>query len=123
MNNSKTAIDSMFLETPLEVDVTPELREREQHTIKVLESLREVAKSTAWSTLKSLVFDEVVSNIQRRIEQEANKKKIDDAELYRLQGQLAWAKKYATLETLEQSYRIELQNIRQQLHGKREELH
>lgn len=115
MNNFKIALDNNTEEK--KTDQLPLLREKEVEIIKIVEALSKVANSDEWQNLKNLVFDGVVETLERKIAQEATKKPLNDAEIYSLNGQLVWAKKFSQLESLIEVYRTELTNIRNKLHG------
>lgn len=122
MNNAKI-IETFTDPTPPSVEMTPQdnipfLRHREGELVTIIEALRKVESSPEWSTLKTQVFDGVVESLERRLSSEATKKEVNAPELYRLQGQLAWAKRFANLASLADAFRLELSNIKGQLHGK-----
>lgn len=97
------------------VDKTTWLRQREGELVKLIEAIGKVSESDAWKILKSHIFDGVVETIERRIDTESMKPELDTAELYRLQGQLGWAKKYADFNKLKEVFKVELEGIRKQL--------
>lgn len=115
MNNFKIALDSSSEDR--KVDETPRLREKEVEIIKIVEALATVSGSDEWQKLKNLVFDGVVETLERKIAQEASKKPLNESEIYSLNGQLVWAKKFSNLESLMEVYRTELTNIRNKIHG------
>lgn len=91
------------------------LGEREGELVRIIEAIRAIAGSEGWSTLKTLVFDGVLESLEHRLASESKREEINQPEIYRLQGQIAWAKKYSDLETLANAYRLELINVRSQL--------
>lgn len=105
MNNSVIAFNDVQ-----EVDNTL-LREEESRLVKIIEAITKINKLDDWSTLKSLVFDSRIESIEKKISNESSKLKIEDSELYRLQGRLFEAKKY-DLDKLLDTYRLELSRIR-----------
>ena len=111
MNNSKIAIDNVSLSLD-ESDNTEQLREREAVLVRIIEAIARVKDSEDWHTLKSLVFNSSVEKLERRLQAESERLKLDDSEMYRLQGQLIWARKYADLDKLADAYRLELSNLR-----------
>ena len=115
MNNSKLALDSIGSNVSLtleeKVDNTDTLMEREGQVVKIIEALEGIKQSVEWSTLKSLVFDSRIESIERQLKSEAEKPKLDDSEIYRLQGKLYEAKKY-DLDKLIETYRVVLSQIR-----------
>lgn len=116
MNNSKIAEDNE-VEPPKEFDRTPWLRQREGELIKIIEALDGVKESDYWKTLSTYIFDGLVESLDKRINTEAQKNDPDKQELARLTGQMVWAKKFSDLSKLKDIYRVELTNVRKQLHG------
>lgn len=111
MNNSKIAIDRVSLSLDNPVDRSKELGEAEARLIRIIEAVSKVISSDEWSTLKNLVFDRRVENLEKQLLTESEKLIINDSELYRLQGRLFEARKY-DLHKLNESFRLELVNIR-----------
>lgn len=111
MNNS-LAIErvKLSLEEP-SLNLEP-LRESEAKIVRIIEAIVKLEKSEEWSTLKSLIFDEALESLEKRLKLESKSAKLDDSKIYRLQGELSWAEKYADLHKLAQVYRQELTNIR-----------
>lgn len=114
MNNSKIALDNFSIEEQ-ENDRLPELRKREVELVRTIEAINVVADSEAWSTLKELLFDSLEQSLERRLKSESEKSELNSAEIYRLQGQLVWAKKYGDFKKLCDFFRLELSNIRKQI--------
>lgn len=103
MNNS-----SILPEEPEKKD----LAEREAQLIRIIESLQAVQTSKEWSSLKTEIFDGLVTRLKSLIFTEAKKEQPDTLRLNRLSGQLEWAEKFADLSKLEAKYRTELTNVR-----------
>lgn len=91
------------------------VQEREAWLVRVIEAARALGESAEWSTLKEEVFDEVAKRLKRDLQRESLKPELDLPEIYRLQGQIAWAKKYADIGLLAEEYRLELTNVRKRL--------
>jgi len=119
MNNSKFAIEGAALKNEM-VNRQPFLQEREGELIAILDAIRTVQGSKAWSTLKTEVFDGLVERLTKDLQTEAKKETPDGLKLNRLAGQLKWAERYSDLSKLELEFRLELTNIRTQLYGKTE---
>ena len=120
MNNSKLAIESISFQEE-KVDNTPIFREREGELITIIEALQGVQKSKEWSTLKIKVFDSLTETLSKELHVEAKKESPDTLKLNRLAGQMKWAEKFSDLKKLEDIFRLELAQIRKQLHGKTQE--
>lgn len=115
MNNSKIAIESVPV---IDSDKRPWLHQREGELVKIIEAIGGVTSSAEWSSLKTLVFDGLVERLRKDLFTEARKDEPNVLALARINGQYTWAKKYADLTKLADSFRLELTNIRQQLYGK-----
>lgn len=109
MNNS-------FLQLEVEeVDITPQLRVRERELLEIIEAFKKVSASEYWKLLRIKVFDGVVDSLHRKLIGEKN-----PTEMYRLQGQIVWAEKYADLDKMAQAYENELKSVRKKLYANRE---
>jgi hypothetical protein len=114
MNNSKLSLEEF--QSPLqEIDKTSWLKDREATLVRQIETLRRVAQSEDWCSLKKELFDGVVEILERQQKSEAEKESPDPLKLTNINGQLAWARKYSDLNKLADAFVPELKNIRQQL--------
>lgn len=109
MNNASITIDEE------EIDRTPWLRQKEVELVKNIEAINAVLKTEEWQTLRELMFDGLLAGLEKRLIQEAEKKEVDNPELYRLQGQIAWAKTYANLGKLVERFKTELSAIKKHI--------
>jgi hypothetical protein len=91
------------------------LREREAKLVRMIEAIAALGQSLEWSTLRTELFDGALETIEKRMRDEADKAELNTPELYRLQGERKWAKRYADLPKLSDQYRAELAHIRKQL--------
>lgn len=108
MNNSQIAHDPRATEdTTPQVDTT----ERKSFLIRMIEAIGKISESREWNVLKKEIFDGVVETLERRLIAETKKPKIDEPEIYRLQGQLGWARKYSKIEDLQKVFKVELENL------------
>jgi len=113
MNNAKITLERFNVDQ--EPDRTPWLKEREATLVKLVETLRRVAGSEDWSSLKKELFDGVVQTLERQQKSEAESTKPDPLKLTNITGQLAWARKYSDLNKLADVFMTELTNVRKQL--------
>lgn len=88
------------------------LMEREAKLVRLIEAYTILAGSSAWSTLKDELFIGALESIENRIRVENEKPELNIPELYRLQGEKKWAKRYASPETYVETLRAELAHIR-----------
>ena len=113
MNNSQIIADLQ----PESEDISPRLRIEEARLVRIIEALQEVRETKAWSSLKNEVFDPLVNVLERELRTEAKKDEPNPLKLNRLSGELKWAERFSDLYKLEQTYMVQLQNVRKQLHG------
>ena len=108
MNNSQVEVDIAESKDSREVS----LIQRQGELVKIVEALRRVADSEDWHVLKKLVFDGVIETLERQLKSEAQKAEVVTPELYRLQGQLVWARKYADLHKLSEFFKNQVEGIK-----------
>lgn len=108
MNNSQITIDNALTDSP-EVDIKPQLRQRETELVAIIESIKHIRSSEYWKELEEKVFSKELDKLTSKLRTEK-----DTIELYRLQGEVTWAEKYS-LVSLENQFRNELTNLRNQL--------
>lgn len=107
MNNAFSIEENLSDKESL--DRKPMLRARETNLSALIEALDQIANSSYWHTIQREVFAKETSAIIKRLQNET-----DTAELFRLQGQVAWSR-FLDLPALANSYRRELEGIRKQL--------
>lgn len=117
MNLSQVTID---LSDKPETDIKPKLQAEEARLLRIIEALRGILQSKEWSTLKTELFDNLVNVLEKDLRTEAEKPDPSANKLNRIMGKLEWARRYADLQKFESEKRVELQNIRLQIHGKSE---
>lgn len=111
MNNSfHIELDESFAEKSQEPDTR--YQEREAKLVRLIEALSAINESREWSTLKTELFDSVLDTIESKMKTESQKDEVRLPEIYRLQGERLWAKRYSNLDTLIGQYRAELVSIR-----------
>lgn len=112
MNNSKIAFDNLEEE---EEEKSFILQKQQGELSQIVEAINRVEQSQDWQKLKRLVLDGVLETLERQLKSEAQKPEVVTPELYRLQGQLAWARKYADLKKLSEFFRNQIEGIKHQL--------
>lgn len=93
-------------------DRVSSMNKREGDVVKIVEALRKVESSPEWSTLKEYVFDKVLDALVHRRNAEAAKAEPNVSEIHRLNGQIAWARRYADLSALADIFQSELTNLK-----------
>lgn len=89
------------------------LRDRANDLVIIVEALDSVVQSKAWQILKELVWDNEVARIERLLLADA---KSDEPSLkvqYRLQGELARARRYSDLKSYAEMFQKELKGIKE----------
>ena len=115
MNNSKIAFDNIEEETK---DKLSFLQKQQGEFSQIVEAINRVEASQDWQKLKRLVLDGVVTTLEKKVASEASKEEVNTPELYRLQGQLTWARKYADLSKFAEFFRVQISNLKNQINGK-----
>lgn len=110
MNNSKIVSYNIEREEILEIN--------QGELAQIVEAINRVEASEDWQKLKRLVLDGFLSSLERQLKVESERKELNSPEIYRLQGQLTWARKYADLKKLSQFFNNQLQNIKFKLNEK-----
>lgn len=91
------------------------LRIRQGELISILESFAKLGRTEEWATIKELVFDRSLASIERMLFQESVRMEIKPDEIYRLQGERNWAKRYSDTERFMEAHKRELEKIKQLL--------
>ena len=93
--------------------VTPhDTTEQQASLIRMIEAVNGLLQSADWQTLRDLHFSKEEERLNRLILQEAKKATVDDTVLYRLQGELVWAKRYADVTKFAQILKSQLDNLK-----------
>lgn len=116
MNLSQTIVP---LTETFKEDLGIKYQAEEARLVRIIEAIQGLRSSKEWSTLKTEVFESLATVLEKDLKTEAKKEDPDPKKLNRLAGELKWADKFADLGKLETSYRLQLQNVRQQLNGKK----
>lgn len=114
MNNSKIAFDNVE-----EIEDGSSLLERKKGELtQIVEAIKGVEANADWQKLRKLVLDGVVETLEHHIRSEATKAEINTPELYRLQGQLVWARRYGDLSKLSEFFKLQIEGIKSKLNEK-----
>lgn len=118
MNNSK--IVSYNIEEAGNEDKLSFLQRTHGEISQIVEAINRVESSQDWQKLKKVLLDEVVSNLERQIFSEASKSEINTSKIYGLQGQLTWARRYADLKKLAETFKQQVENLKNQINREQE---
>ena len=91
------------------------LQEQQGEITRLIESINRVEASEDWRKLKELLLDGIVEKLERQLKDEAKKDEVSLPKLYRLQGQIEWAKKYTNLKKISDDKRLEIENLKKQI--------
>lgn len=83
--------------------------------IRLVESLSRLETNEDWKTLKELVFEKSVSSIERQLLNETLNKEINTNQIYKLQGEWAWAKQYTDVSRFIETLRKQLEDVKSKL--------
>ena len=64
---------------------------------RLIEAIDGVLRTKDWATLEELHFSQEKRRIERLLLSEAKKLPVNDKEIYRLQGEMKWALRYADI--------------------------
>ena len=92
------------------------LQEKQGELTRLVEAINAVESSEDWRKLKELLLDGIVEKLERQIKEEAKKDEVSLPRLYRLQGQIEWAKKYSDLKKISEEKRLEIENFKKQIY-------
>ena len=106
MNNSNLQLEKE--------DRIPFLQEQQGEMAKLVEAINRVEANEDWRKLKEIFLDKVVEKLERQLRDEAKKDEVSLPKLYRLQGQIEWAKKYTNLKKISDDKRLEIENLKKQ---------
>ena len=109
MNNSKIAIENLEEKEDNRLSF---LQKQQGESTQLVEAINRVENSDDWRKLKELLLDGVVTSLEKSLRSESEKRELNLPEIYRLQGQLGWARKYTNLGKLVEVKRKEIENIK-----------
>ena len=91
------------------------LKKQKGEITQIVEALNRIEASEDWQKLKKLLLDDVLASLERHLKNEASKTEIIPSAIYRLQGQVVWARRYTDLKKLSDFFKQQLKNINNQI--------
>ena len=91
------------------------LQKQQGELTQVVEAINQVESGENWQKLKKLLLDEIVTNLEKQLALEAARDEINPPKIYKLQGELKWAKRYSDLKKLSEAKRQQIENIKNQI--------
>ena len=98
-------------------DRVPFLEEQQGKLAQLVEAINRVEANEDWQKLKKLFLDGIVDKLERQLKEEASKSEVSLPKVYRLQGQVEWAKKYSNLKKISDEKRLEIENLKKQIYA------
>jgi hypothetical protein len=97
------------------MDEKVKLREIQNDLVRLIKSYVALDKNPDWKVLQELVFEKSLASIERQILNTALSKDINLNELYKLQGEWAWAKQHLDINRVVNGLKVQLEDIKQKL--------
>ena len=116
MNNSKIALENLEEDKDNRLSF---LQSQQGEFTQLVEAINRVESNGDWQKLKKLLLDDVVTRLEKDLVSEAEKKVLDEPKIYRLQGQLEWARKYTDLTKLADYKKLVIDNLKKQIYDQR----
>lgn len=91
------------------------LQEQQGELTRLVEAINRVEDNEDWRKLKELLLDGIVEKLERQLRDEAKRDEVSLPKLYRLQGQIEWARKYSNLKKMSDEKRVEIENLKKQI--------
>ena len=92
------------------------LQEKQGELAILIESINRVEANEDWRKLKDVFLNGIVDKLERQLKDEAKKEEVSLPKLYRLQGQIEWAKRYSDLKKFSNEKRLEVENLKKQIY-------
>lgn len=90
-------MNNAFLFDNFEEEKPQDNQEEIARLTRMVEAIDGLLKTKDWQTLEELHFSKENGRIERLLLSETKKLQVDDKEIYRLQGEEKWAKRYADI--------------------------
>lgn len=98
----------------VDLQLSVKLEEKHSELVKIVQSFENLEKSKEWEVLRELVFSRELASIERQLLVAALVTPLDQAKIYRLQGERMQAKKYDLPKYIE-SLKRQLEEINKKL--------
>ncbi len=110
MNNA--FLQDIELDQPSEI--TDSLQEKKVLLGRLIEAIEKLSRNEEWQTVKQLLFDRQIEKTEKQLLLEAKSHLLSEPVIYRLQGNLEWAKRF-DLYKLAEAYKAEFNQITKKL--------
>lgn len=92
------------------------LQQKQGELAQLVEAINRVEANDDWRKLRELFLNGIVDRLERQLRDEAQKSEVDLPKIYRLQGQIEWAKRYSDLKKISDEKRLEIENLKKQIY-------
>lgn len=92
-----------------------QLEIRHVELVRILKAFESLELSQEWETLKELIFNKAKVSIEKQLMLEAERAELDLPKVYRLQGELSWARKYCEISKFIESQKRQLEEINKKI--------
>lgn len=116
MNNSKIAKENL---EEVKDNRLSFLQNQQGEFAQLVEAINRVESNEDWQKLRKLLLDDVVTKLEKELKSEAEKSPLNEIKIYRLQGQLEWARKYTDLKKLADYKKLVIENLKKQINEQR----
>lgn len=113
MNNSKIAIENLEEAKDNRLSF---LQNQQGEFTQLVEAINRIESNEDWQKLRKLLLDDVVNRLEKELKSEAERSPLDEPKIYRLQGQLEWARKYIDLKKLADYKKLVIENLKKQIY-------
>lgn len=90
-------MNNVFFEE--ESEVVRDTSDEKARLTRLVEAINSLLQTNEWHIIEELHFTKEEDRINRLLLSESKKTPLNDQEIYRLQGELKWATRYASLTT------------------------
>lgn len=91
------------------------LREEETRLTKILIAIQNLAVTKEWKDVKEVLIEGLIIKLEDRLKNEAKKSPIEVEELYKIQGEIRWARQYADLNKYASTLKEKLLAVKKKL--------
>mgnify|MGYP001600761649 FL=1 len=92
------------------------LQDKQGELAQLVEAINRVEANEDWRKLKEIFLNGIMDKLERQLKEEASKSEVSLPKVYRLQGQVEWAKKYSNLKKISDEKRLEIENLKKQIY-------
>lgn len=99
----------------MDEDVKVKLREEHNALTKLILAIEALHATPEWKAVKELLIDGLVDKIDKRLLEASLAPEISLKDVYTLQGERKWAKKYADLKAYASTLKLKLETVNKRI--------